>query len=179
MSTLLEHSTQLHEKQIAAIIRLRLVVGVLGQRSRCRWWDCDFLSPSGLEALDYNFPRAPLRAAFTATCLAAKRLHDERIGRTGVTHLFRLDPDLEILVQRAGSDALQGLQGLCGQEGPTLMAELAEMAGEEIDSPEGPVQVGVLKDAYSPAGLAQLARHYHAGFRLNLHIFPYFAAKRA
>lgn len=158
---------------------MRLLVGILGQRSRHRWWDCDFLSSSGLEALNYNFPRAPLRAAFTATCLAAKRLHDERIGRTGVTHLFRLDPDLEILVQRAAPEALQCAQEVCGQEGASLLAELAELAGEEIDSPEGPVQVGVLKDAYGPGGLSQLAKHYHAGFRLNLRIFPYFAAKRA
>jgi hypothetical protein len=53
------------------------------------------------------------------------------------------------------------------------------LAGEEIDSPEGPVQVGTLDHASTERGIAELARHYHAGFRLGLRIYPYFASRRA
>lgn len=96
---------------IHQLIQLRLAVAVLGQRDHAGWWDCQFLNAAGLESLDYNFPKAPLAAGFTATCLAAKGLHDDRIGRTGVVHLFRLDPELEMLVQRTA--AQDGGKMLC------------------------------------------------------------------
>lgn len=159
-------------------VRLRLVVGVLGQKGNRSWWDSNFMSEAGLESLDYNFPRSPLAAGFAATSLAAKRLHDDRIGRTGVTHLFRLDPDLEILIQRASSRDAGRLLKSFSFDKESLKAELATLAREEIDSPEGPVQVGVLEDAATERGITELARHYHAAFRLGHRIFPYFAAKR-
>jgi hypothetical protein len=160
------------------LIRLRLSVAILGQRSHANWWDCQFLDQAGLESLDYNFPRAPLVAGFTATCLAAKRLHDERIGRTGVIHLFRLESDLELLVQRSATQDRGKLLRELPLDRESQLAELARLAGEEIDSPEGPVQVGHLEQAGTVQGIAEMARHYHAGFRLNLRVFPYFAARR-
>lgn len=164
---------------IRDLILLRLSVAVLGQRDHASWWDCQFLDVAGLESLDYNFPKAPLAAGFTATCLAAKGLHDERIGRTGVIHLFRLEPELEMLVQRtAAKDGGEILREV-PIDRESSMAALARLAGEEIDSPEGPVQVGTLDHASTERGVAELARHYHAGFRLGLRIYPYFASRRA
>jgi hypothetical protein len=54
------------------IARLRLLVCLLGQRGAHAWWDTSFLTESGLETLEYNFPRAPKAAAFTATCGISK-----------------------------------------------------------------------------------------------------------
>lgn len=163
---------------VHALVRLRLAVAVLGEERHAGWWRSHFLSEAGLESLEFNFPRSPLTAGFTATCLAAKVLHDERIGRTGVTHLFRFDPDLEILVQRTairdGGAILKGLS----LDRTSAMEELARLGGDEIDSPEGPVQVGLLDEAATGRGLAEMARHYHAGFRLGLRVFPYFATRR-
>ena len=161
------------------LVFLRYSVGLLGQRSGNSWWDSNFLTDAGLDSLDYNFSRSPLSAGYSATCMAAKRLHDDRIGRTGVTHLFRLDPDLEILVQRAASSeegrALKSLP----RDPEKLKTTLAELAQGEIDSPEGPVQIGTLEHAGTERGITELARHYHAAFRLGHRIFPYFAAKRS
>ncbi|MEI7910005.1 MAG: BrxE family protein [Verrucomicrobiota bacterium] len=164
---------------IDPLIQLRLAVAVLGQRDHAAWWDCQFLDAAGLESLDYNFPKAPLAAGFTATCLAAKRLHDERIGRTGVTHLFRLEPDLEMLVQRSATKQAGKMLAGLSLDREASLSELARLAGEEIDSPEGPVQIGILEDASTQRGITALARHYHAGFRLGLRIYPYFASRRA
>ncbi len=164
---------------ISHLVFLRFAVGLLGQKGHGRWWDCDFLSEAGLDSLDYNFSRAPLAAGYTATCMAAKRLHDDRIGRTGVTHLFRLDPDLEMLVQRAATSNDAGNLHSFPFDAELLKSELAVLAEEEIDSPEGPVQVGILEHAGTQRGVMELARHYHAAFRLGYRIFPYFAAKRA
>jgi hypothetical protein len=161
------------------LISLRYVVALLGERSHFGWWPCSFLDEAGLETLDYNFPRAPLMAGFTATCLAAKRLHDDRIGRTGVTHLFRQDPDLEILLQRSVAEGRGSVLCSLPADRDGLMAELARLGEEEIDAHEGPVQVGLLNDAATPRGISGMARHYHAGFRLGLRVFPYFAAPRS
>lgn len=163
---------------IHQLIQLRLCVASLGQRDNAGWWDCEFLDEAGLESLDYNFPKSPLAAGFTATCLAAKGLHDERIGRTGVTHLFRLEPELEMLVQRAASrDAGEMLRGL-PLDRASRIADLSGLAGEEIDTPEGPVQIGLLPELATQRGVSEMARHYQAGFRLGLRVFPYFAARR-
>ncbi|MEN3941769.1 BrxE family protein [Prosthecobacter sp. SYSU 5D2] len=160
------------------LVFLRFAVGFLGQKGHGTWWDCSFLSEAGLDSLAYNFSRAPLAAAYSATCMAAKRFHDERIGRTGVTHLFRFDPDLEILVQRAANhEGAQVLKPFLFNAG-ALMSELARIAKTEIDSPEGPVQVGTLAQAGTERGIIELARHYHAAFKFGHRIFPYFAAQR-
>jgi hypothetical protein len=164
---------------VQSLILLRFSVAVLGQRTQFGWWDCQFLDQAGLESLDYNFPKSPLAAGFTATCLAAKALHDERIGRTGVIHLFRLEPELEMLVQRAASrDAGEMLRGL-PLDRDSCMADLARLAGEEIDTPEGPVQIGLIPELATHRGIAEMAKHYQAGFRLGLRVFPYFAAPRS
>jgi hypothetical protein len=159
------------------LLTLRLAVGYLGQRTNHHWWDCDFLNPSGLESLAYNFPRAPKVAGFTATCLAVKRLHDERIGRTDVTHLFRLPPELEILLHReTGKDNGHFLRS-CPLDKDWLMSEIQRLAEHEIDSPEGPVQVGLTEHAATRKSVAQLAAHYLAGFRQRRPILPYFASR--
>lgn len=164
---------------IHQLIQLRLSVAVLGQGNQAGWWDCRFLGEAGLESLDYNFPKAPLAAAFTATCLAAKRLHDGRIGRTGVTHLFRFDSDLERRVEQSATrNAGEVLRGM-PIDRDTAMTALTRLGGDEIDSPEGPVQIGTLEQVATQRGISEMARHYHAGFRLGLRIFPYFASRRA
>jgi len=156
--------------QIHQLFLLRFVVSVLGQRGNAGWWDCRFLDAAGLESLDYNFPKAPLAAGFTATCLGAKRLHDERIGRTGITHLFRLEPDLEMLVLRTATKEAGKMLRDMPLDRESGMAALGRLAGQEIDSPEGAVQVGILEHAATAQGVAAMARHYDAGFRLGLRI---------
>jgi hypothetical protein len=162
---------------IEDLVRLRFAVCLLGQKSGASWWGCDFLSDAGLVTLEYNFSRSPFGAGFEATCMAAKRLHDNRIGKTGVTHLFRLDPGLEVLLKQLKGSGLAGIHDSLGADQRALMKELARLGGMEIDSPEGPVQVGTIAEAGTERGIAQLARHYHAGFRLGLQVFPYFASK--
>lgn len=126
----------------------------------------------------HNFPRSPQVAGFTATSLAAKLVHDDRIGRTGVHHLFRLEPDLETMLAKrvaAGGPQLFGSMPKSAQE---LLGMLGHIALEEIDSPPGPVQVGHRGGASTGGGIQQMAAHYQAAFRGRTQIFPYFAATR-
>ena len=75
--------------------QIRLLVGFLGEKSQFNWWDTNFLSPTGLQFLSINFPRSYFSAGVNSVTTAAMRLHDERIGKGGVYHLFRLPSAVE------------------------------------------------------------------------------------
>jgi hypothetical protein len=159
---------------LAQIVDLRLTVGFLGSRSVRGWWDCDFLSPAGLGASEYNFPRSPVAASHQATSQAAKIHHDEAIGRNRSWHLFRLPTQLEARLHQLILSGSTSLNTSLLHESKA-MAFLAELADGEIDPPDGPVQIGTPEDCASEAGISELAKHYHAAFRSDRTILPYFA----
>ena len=157
---------------------LRLAVGWLGERDHSAWWNSSFLSTSGLSFSTYNFGRAPLLASWTATAAAAKRLHDDRIGRPRTFHLFRLPLAEEIRIHDAAAhdrgELLRGMK-LSSDE---LMNFIEETARESIDAPVGPIQVGGLEDAFTDQGLRELAKHYLSAFQRGVQCFPYFSVGR-
>ncbi|MDB6175051.1 MAG: hypothetical protein JWL59_4362 [Chthoniobacteraceae bacterium] len=159
------------------LVILRLAVCVLGGPEGERWWSCDFLSESGRDISAYNFPRHPEVASYRATVLAAKRLHDERIGKAGTVHLFRLPSGLEAQVQGVVAKMPHLIKAADLFDPPKAMAYLQTKAEMEIDAPEGPVQVGLLEDCATPTAIAEIARHYHAAFRTGTRVYPYFATK--
>jgi hypothetical protein len=158
---------------------VRSAVAFLGQAGGSAWWSSSFLSPNGLSVAQYNFPRAAGFAAVNAASAAAKRLHDERIGKRRCVHLFRLALGDEVLIQRAiqqnGCEILNSLP----KRRDDAMKILAAEGGEVISVDPGPVQIGTTEDAFTEAGLAELAKHYLAAFRQDIQCLPYFAeAKR-
>ena len=64
-------------------IKIRALVGYLGEKSQLNWWDTNFLSETGLQFLSINFPRSSFSAGVNSVSTAARRLHDERIGKGG------------------------------------------------------------------------------------------------
>lgn len=157
---------------------VRMAVGFLGQVGLFGWWSSSFLSPNGLAIAAYNFPRAPGYSALNATTAAAKRLHDERISKRRCAHLFRFALADEVLVQHSihldGSEFLElGFQR-CEDALRVLEAESREV----ISVSAGPVQIGVLEDAFTELGLNELAKHYLAAFRQEIQCLPYFANTR-
>jgi hypothetical protein len=157
-------------KLMTDFLLLRWAVAVLGSKSNNNWWPCDFLSEHGLAATEYNFQRSAFAAAVTSTAAAARLHHDEKIGKARVGHLFRFTFPME----RAVHQILQTKSQEFTVKKP--MAVIEELAEGEIDSPEGPVQVGKWDDIATRQGLVELARHYHAAFRSGRVILPYFAA---
>src|SRR5205807_2037815 len=137
-------------------VKLRLAVGRLGERDHSDWWPSTFLSEAGRSFSSYNFARAPLLASYTATAAAAKRLHDDRIGRSNTFHLFRLPLVDEIAIHQAATqnraELLQDLKLISDE----LMGFLEKAAGERIDAPVGPIQVGELTEAFSERGVREL-----------------------
>lgn len=157
-------------KLLSDFLELRWAVCVLGSKANANWWPCDFLSDHGLAATEYNFQRSAFAAAMTSTVAAARLHHDDKIGKARVGHLFRFTFPMERAVHQILQNQTKGLMV------KKPMAVLEEFAEGEIDSPDGPVQVGKMDDIANRQGLVELARHYHAAFRSGRVILPYFAA---
>ena len=157
-------------KLLSDLLELRWAVCVLGSKANANWWPCDFLSDHGLAATEYNFQRSAFAAAMTSTVAAARLHHDDKIGKARVGHLFRFTFPMERAVHQILQNQTKGLMV------KKPIAVLEELAEGEIDSPDGPVQVGKMDDIATRQGLLELARHYHAAFRTGRVTLPYFAA---
>ncbi len=80
---------------ILKLVKIRTLVAFLGEKDQYNWWDTSFLGETGLKYLKLNFPRSIFLAGVTSVTEAAKKLHDERIGKGMVYHLFRLPFNIE------------------------------------------------------------------------------------
>jgi hypothetical protein len=168
------HTTEMPELP-HRFARVRMAVGFLGQVGLFGWWSSSLLAPNGLAIAEYNFPRAPGYASLNATTAAAKRLHDERIGKRRCAHLFRLPLANEVLIQRAiQPHGRVSLEPVFQRREEALEALEAE-SREIISVDAGPVQIGTLEDAFTELGLSELAKHYFAAFRQEIQCLPYFA----
>ena len=157
---------------------VRMAVAFLGQAGSAGWWSCSFLSPNGLAVAQYNFPRAPGYAALNGTTAAARRLHDDRIGKRRCIHLFRLSLGDDMLIQRALQDQGGELLKTLPSRREDAMKVLESEGREVISVDPGPVQIGTTADAFTEIGLAELAKHYLAAFRQDIQCLPYFANAR-
>ena len=157
------------------ILLVRLAVAFLGEKAQGGWWDSAFLNRVGFEYLGLIYPKTAAKAALTAAYEAACRLHDERIGRGRVVHLFRMAPDVEMALRRDMTPAtLSDLGAQCTLEAAYSILDKVACGAHAIAG-VGPVQIGNLKDSSSPAAHARLAASYAAGFRSATPVFPYFA----
>lgn len=155
-------------------VNLRFLVGALGEREQYGWWDTGFLSTTGLRYSEINFPRAAVAAAGVSVTEAARRLHDARIGKGGVFHLFRLPPAVEESVHK---EMLHGDQeafkaAIFGKD--QALEALEQYADKPVDGQDGPVQVGTVKTILHSPSIATAAAYYLDAFRNNRKTFPYF-----
>ena len=158
----------------SSLLKLRAVVAFLGEKPQAGWWDSAFLNPVGFQYLGLIYPKTAAAGALTAASEAARRLHDERIGRGRVVHLFRFTAEAEMALRRDMTRAfLSDLGAQCTLEAAySILDKMAD--GAHAAAGAGPVQVGNLKDCSSQAALARLAATYAAGFRSATLVFPYF-----
>jgi hypothetical protein len=165
------------QKPALKLIKLRLLVGFLGEKRQANWWDCGFLDATGRRFLETTFPRTAFFAALRSTAEAARLLHDKRIGRVGVFHLFRLPVDTEDALEAHIADLPneEALSWVSSCE--TALEELGRMDETRVSAPPGPVQVGVEKKILVPSSISDLAAHYHSAFEGNFQCFPYFAGE--
>lgn len=163
--------------RLESLATLRVLVGYLGEGDQCDWWHTQFLSPTGRRYLEFNFPRTVLSAGINSVSHAAKELHDRRIGRNGVFHLFRLphaiEQDLHLLL--AGDYKHELDEVIQGRD--RAMKALAELAeGEKVES-EGPSRISAIGQMTHRPSLRKLAACYFWAFESGKQTFPYFTGE--
>lgn len=163
--------------RLQTLAKLRLLVGYLGESDQCDWWRTSFLSATGRRYLEFNFPRTVLSAGINSVSHAAKELHDRRIGRNGVFHLFRLphsiEQDLHVLLAGDFKDELEEVI----RERDSAVKALAEIAaGEKLQS-EGPTRISATGQMAHRPSLRKLAACYLWAFESGKQTFPYFSGE--
>lgn len=159
-------------------LRLRLLVGFLGERSQYGWWPTSFFGTSSGMFLEPVFPKTAKLAQYHGVTEAARRLHDEHIGVGSVFHLFRLPQESEqaihsvMLDDRGNEELFVGLEDR--EKAIQALAELAD-GGATVVS-EGPVSVAKVKDVLAAPTVKGVAQSYLAAFEGGIRIYPYFSA---
>jgi len=156
---------------VGKILKLRLVVGFLGERAQFGWWPTGFYEPSGHLFLEPIFSKTPQVAQYHGVVEAARRLHDEHLS-VGTYHLFRLpeemEQDLHVLVQSRVEEL--PLADLCRDKQAAIDA-LTDIVGSATKDGVGPVSIGNVGEVADR--LAEMASVYRSAFLSDARTFPY------
>lgn len=161
---------------IDALATLRAVVGYLGEKDQCGWWQSSFFSPDSHAFLSPIFSRTYFLARCSGVQNAAAAVHDDRIGIGRVYHLFRLPEDVEQRIHAALHEA--DLTRTIGEAvaGSDKAAEyLRNRSGAAAGSGIGPTCVGDLHDLRLIEHWRYVAAEYLHGIEAGVEIYPYFA----
>lgn len=155
------------------ICRLRIAVAYLGERSQLSWWKSSFLTLTGWRFLERLFPRTSRQAAVESAIEAAKRVHDEAIGKGGVVHLFRFDEEQEArlhdtLMTFSASD----IETLCASRESAESLLRDDFPGTVVPA-VGAVQVGRFDETFDGRFFTIFAQQYLAAFHSGTPVFPY------
>ena len=165
-----------HSELLRQVLRLRAIVGFLGEKAQAAWWDTGFLNGTGQQFLAVTFPRTPLAAGITSVTEAARRLHDERIGKSGIYHLFRFPRPIEEQLHQSllAEQPADVAPALASRE--SALDALKKIGKGGLHAPEGPVQIGTGRTILTPFAIEEIAKHYHDAFQRGSQTFPYFVA---
>ncbi len=159
-------------------IRLRLLVGFLGEKSQFAWWPSSFLDPNGKAFLQPSFPKTYRLSQYHGVLEAARRVHDEFIGIGGVYHLFRLPEELEHSLHDSFSDpevSERWFEGLGSRDDALKMLHV--LAKDSPDAREGPITIGDETSIYLPDSTQKLAGAYWSAFSRGIRTYPYFKTR--
>lgn len=160
------------------LLTLRIIVVYLGESAPEPWWPTQFITEAGLDFFRGILPKTSVAAAVNGAVRAAQEVHDERIGRVAVRHLFRFDGGLERDLHRqilhAPEDRIRALVG----DRHTALSALRNLVSQTVAAAPGPVQIGRLGQETAPDAVADLAAHYYDAFTNERLVYPYFAEAR-
>lgn len=159
---------------ILDFLKLRILVAFLGEKNQYNWWETNILNETGEKFLSFSFPRSKFLASIIIITEAAKQLHDEKVGKGRIYHLFRLPYNLEEKIFCHLKDNSRTAYKKILLDKKTALTFLEKMTREKINAPEGPVQIGTLNKIENENAIEEIAKHYLSAFESNTQIFPYF-----
>ena len=156
---------------LASLLKVRLLVGFLGERAQFGWWPTAFYESSGHLFLEPVFHKTILLARYHGVIEAARRVHDEHLS-VGSFHLFRLpeemEQDLHALLQTEPEHPF--LAGVCRNKSVAL-DELHNVASDVKTNVVGPVSIGRVDEINNHIQI--IAAVYQTAFNSGIHSFPY------
>ena len=156
-----------------SLLELRLIVGYLGEKDQFGWWNSSFFSRVSDGFLRPVFPKTAHLAKLTGVVGAAARLHEERIGRGRVFHIFRLPEELEFRQHEVmRTDKLARFVDKSLGSSDAAMGRLAELAATK-EVREGPICLGDETVLPTFEWVSQAASIYHTAFSERNQAFPY------
>jgi len=164
------------QNRIEQLAFLRALVAFLGEKDQCGWWDCSFLGTTGRKYLAITHPRAHFATGVMAACEAARRVHDARIGKGRVYHLFRLPHATEQKLQRHALTEKNTALVVAFESKDKALQALEAMAKDPDGTPDGPVKLGGAKALSSSTIMGKLAGLYLGAFWASKQTMPYFTA---
>lgn len=164
------------QSRIEQLALLRGLVAFLGEKDQCGWWDCSFLGTTGRKFLAITHPRSHVATGIVAASEAARRVHDDRIGKGRVYHLFRLPHATEQKLQRHTLTEKNPDLVAAFESREKALQALEAMAKDPDGTPDGPVKLGDAKTLSSSTIIGKLAGIYLGAFRASKQTMPYFTA---
>jgi hypothetical protein len=159
---------------LMTIVRIRMAIGLLGEKGNANWWPSLWCGPSATAFLSPIYGERTDAARYHGVVEAARRVHDNRIGVGRAFHLFRLPETLERRLHDAVTqhDAISTMGAIATKEDAEAL--LYDIAGE-VEPRVGPVRIGAISDLAAPNWHKALVAHYLAAFKSTQQSFPYFA----
>jgi hypothetical protein len=173
MSVTDRSGNQSHIEQLAL---LRALVAFLGEKDQCGWWDCSFLGTTGRKFLAITHPRSYVAAGVLAASEAARHVHDARIGKGRVYHLFRLPHVTEQKLHRQVLAKEDNTMVVLMESKEKALRTLETLANDPGSAPDGPVKLGNAKTLASSTIVSKLAGIYLGAFKSSKQAMPYFTA---
>ena len=161
------------ESYLSTLLKMRILVGFLGERAQYAWWPTAFYEASSRFFLEPVFSKTSHLAQYHGVLETARRLHDEHLS-VGSYHLFRLpeevEQDLYAIVQSSEGEALASRVPPSKEAALDALKRLAATSGT---SSVGPTAVGSIKDIDSTDTLKAIAAAYLSAFTQNVKTYPY------
>lgn len=158
---------------LSTILKLRLLVGFLGERAQFDWWSTSFYGGYSLRSLEFVTPKTSSLAQYHGVLEAARLLHDEHLN-IGSYHLFRLPEEVEQDLHTFMQDSLRNDFALhLTQDKETAIEALSDLSGETLSSISGPVAIGKIEQLDADTTLTAIASGYLSAFTQNIKIYPY------
>lgn len=160
---------------IETLVKLRMVVGYLGEKEQYGWWGSSFFTQGSSAFLAPLFSRTQILAQCSGVTRAAALVHDERIGVGHVYHLFRLPEDLEQSLHQALHSPKLGtaLQEMTARR-EVALEYLRQPGEDQAKTAIGPVRMGDIESLRSRETWRRVSAYYHQAFSHGEAVFPYF-----
>lgn len=170
----------MNNNELTLLVRIRLIVGYLGEHSEPKWWPSSFFASRSQAFLIPVFGKTSFMVQYYGVKESATRVHDEHIGiGRGVYHLFRLPEAIEqqlhnILINP--EIKIQSASELSAEN--TALNTLEGIVKTNIKKTDGPIRVGSQKDIENIKAWQTVAGHYYHTFLNNNKTFPFFSEVR-